>query len=130
MSMEIFFDAERKVSLNLEEEAKIEKITEKYWREYEGKDQYEGPGTFLPDGEDIIYSGTLRIPLEFMDEGAEGLEKMQEFLKYWLKWLSDVTCAVPKAKWDVRFEGIPLIWDEGIGWRMMSDQEFGNTEFR
>ena len=129
MSMEIFFDAERNAPLSVEEESQIDMITQKYWRKYEGNSQYEGPGIFAPDREGIIYSGTLRIPLEFMDEGAEGLEKMQEFLKYWLKWLSDVTSVVSKAKWDVRFEGIPLIWDERIGWRMMSDQEFANTEF-
>lgn len=117
MSMGIYYDAKRRIPLSGEEEEKIDKITRKYIEEYPRKEEYEGPDTF-DDKELGIYCGMLRIPLKFYPE------EMEEFLDYWLKWLTDVTYVLPEAEWNVCFEDVPLIWDEDDGWRLMSDEEF------
>lgn len=46
MSMGIYYNARRSAPLSREEEAQIENITDKYQKEYAGKNQYEGPGYF------------------------------------------------------------------------------------
>lgn len=132
MSMGIYYEAKRSIPISEKETAQIEKITDKYLREYTRKDQYEGPGTFsLEDGGDAdcsdvkrIYRGMLRIPTEFMEDEADGAEAMEEFLAYWLKWLTDVTRELSEAEWEASLEEVPLIWEDKTGWRVMSDQEY------
>ena len=28
------------------------------------------------------------------------------------------------AEWEADIEGVPLLWDEGKGWRLMTDEEY------
>ena len=133
MSMDIYYTARRKTPLSAEEETKIHEIMDKYWKKYPRKEEYEGPGTFgwsEEDG-DAIYSGNLRVPLEFMSSDAEdeNYKVMKEFMDYWLKFLSDITRVLSDAEWDAQFEDLPLIWEEENGWRFMSDEEFGGMGF-
>lgn len=127
MSMGIYYKARRDRALSAEEENRIGEISEKYWAEYPRKDMYEGPGTFTADDEEgEVYSGVLRVPIEFIDDDLQGMNAMKEFLDYWLKWLTDVTRVILGAEWEVQFEDVPLIWEEEAGWRMMRDDEYGD----
>lgn len=120
MSMGIYYQANRDVMLSEAEDAKIDKITHQYWEEYPQKEKFEGPGTFSNE-EGQIYSGMIRIPLDF------SMEELEEFFTYWLKWLTDITRVLDDAKWEAAFEGVPLIWEE-TGWRFMSDEEYGEMD--
>lgn len=116
MSMGIYYQADRETVLSEAEKAEINKITRQYWEEYSDKDKFEGPGTFSnEDGQ--AYSGMIRIPLDFSEE------ELEEFLSYWLNWLTDITHILHDAEWKAEIEGIPLVWEEN-GWRFMTDEEY------
>lgn len=118
MSMDIYFNADRTEKMTPEEDARIEEISRKYMKEYKGED-YEGPGCFAYEEGGPVFSGTIRIP-SGLSEDALG-----EFFEYWLKWLTEITNVLVGAEWDVSFEGVPAIWEEEFGWRMMTDEEYG-----
>ncbi len=129
MSMDIYYTAKRKNPLSEEEREKIEEIGNKYWEQYPRKEEYEGPGTFdtSDQEDDIIYFGNLRIPFEFMSDDPEDRESrkaMEEFMDYWLKFITDITRLIPDAEWDAQFEDIPFIWEEENGWRFLTNEEF------
>ena len=42
-------------------------------------------------------------------------------MTYWLKWPTEITGVLVGAEWEADIEGVPLLWDEGKGWRLMMD---------
>ena len=118
MSMDIYFDANRAEKVTPEEDARIEEISRKYMEEYKGED-YEGPGRFAYKEGGPIFSGNIRIPFDLSEDALD------EFFHYWLKWLTEITKVLVDAEWNVTFADVPALWDEEIGWRMMTDEEYG-----
>lgn len=123
MSMGFYYTARRNVPISQEEDSKITEITNKYCEKYTLSKGYEGPGRFSCDNGNI-YEGMIRIPLERIPQDIP-MEKMESFFIYWLKWLTDITRVLHNAEWEAAFEDVPLVWEEKTGWRMMSNQEYG-----
>lgn len=120
MAVEIVFYANRAEQMTSEEEAHIEKISHKYQEEYKGK-EFEGPGCIMGEEGQPVFAGNIRLP--FQSASQNGLE---EFLDYWLKWLTEITYVLVGAEWEVNLEGVPLLWDGEKGWRLMTDEEYRN----
>ena len=118
MAVEIVFYATRTEQMNHEEEARIEEISQKYQKEYKGK-KFEGPGCIIGEDGEPIFAGNIRLP--FRDASQNGLE---EFMDYWLKWLTEITYVLVGAEWEVSLEEVPLLWDKEKGWRLMTDEEY------
>lgn len=118
MAVEIVFYATRTEQMNHEEEARIKEISQKYMKEYKGK-KFEGPGCIIGEDGEPIFAGDIRLP--FRTATQNGLE---EFIDYWLKWLTEITYVLVGAEWEVSLEEVPLLWDKEKGWRLMTDEEY------
>ncbi|MDE5696563.1 MAG: hypothetical protein K2I96_03990 [Lachnospiraceae bacterium] len=119
MAVEIVFCAVRAEQMTPQEDAKIEEISRKYMEEYKGK-KFEGPGCIVGEEGEPVFSGSVRIPFRSVQN------ELDEFLDYWLRWLTEITYVLVGAEWEAGIEGVPLLWDEGKGWRLMTDEEYRN----
>lgn len=93
--------------MTIDEVARFAELTQAYWRDYEDNDKYAGPGSYLED-DGPIYAAELPVP--------DPEEEAERYLDYWLTWLTDLTRALPGARWTVELAGAPLRWDETEGW--------------
>lgn len=119
MSIEIEFYARREYPATNEESERINEISQKYWEEYKGK-KFEGPGCIIGEEGEPVFAGDIRIPFRTVQSGLD------EFLDYWLKWLTEITYVLAGAEWRVSLEDVPLLWDKEKGWRLMTDEEYRN----
>lgn len=101
------------------EDARIEEISQKYMEEYKGT-EFEGPGCIKGEEGEPIFAGDIRIP--FYSPELE--DELEEFLDYWLQWLTEITHVLVGAEWEVSVEDVPLLWDNESGWRLMTDEEY------
>lgn len=118
MAIEIYFYAKRAERMAPDEHTRVVEISQKYMDGYKGK-EFEGPGCMIGENGDPIFSGDIRLPFDSVEDGLE------EFLDYWLEWLTEITRVLAGAEWEVRLEDVPLIWEEKSGWRLMTDEEYG-----
>lgn len=107
MAKELRTLAYREDPMTVPEVAQFAELTQAYWRDYEDKDKYAGPGSYLED-DGPIYAASLPVP--------DGDGEAARYLSYWLTWLTDLTRALPGARWTVELDGAPLRWDEAEGW--------------
>lgn len=117
MAVEIYFYAKRAERMTSKENADIGEIARKYMDGYKGK-EFEGPGCMIGEDGDPIFSGDIRLPFDSVEDGLE------EFLDYWLEWLTEITRLLSGAEWEAGLEDVPLIWEEAGGWRLMTDEEY------
>lgn len=117
MAVEIYFEANRETEMTPDEDARIKEITQKYMEEYKGK-KFEGPGSIVGEAGEPVFCGDIRIPYRSTKNGLE------EFLDYWLRWLTEITYVLVGAEWRADLEGVPLRWENGKGWRLMTDEEY------
>lgn len=112
MARQLKMLAYRENPMTNDEVAKFVSLTQAYWRDYPDQDKYAGPGSYLED-DGPVYAAQLPVP--------EAQEEAVPYLQYWLTWLTDLTRALPGARWSVEMDGQPLGWDEQAGWSITLD---------
>lgn len=112
MAKEVTMAAYRDNPMTTDEAAKFAELTTAYWRDYEDNQKYPGPGSYLED-DGPIFAANLQVP--------EGDDEEKKYLDYWLTWLTDLTRSLPGARWVVKIDGAPLVWDEEAGWSVYSE---------
>lgn len=115
MSVSIYYSADRKKVLSVEENKKIESVIEQYSDSYPYKGIEEDFCVYHYDlsTPEVIFNGSTKLPL------SDDIEETMTAVMHWAECLSDIRRLVPDAEWSVNMDDMDLIWDEENGWQLM-----------
>ncbi|WP_353095619.1 hypothetical protein [Tissierella praeacuta] len=78
-----------------------------------------------------ILSGSAKLPYPYDDmQDQDSLEMQTKALFFLIQWLTTLRRAIPNAEWDASLEDVTLIWEEENGWRLMTNEEYNNLNYK
>ena len=116
MSVSLYYTATRIHPISLQEQTICDEIARRYDSQYPFGELYEGFCIYdlnkspyvTTDENNVIFAGATKLP-PICD-----MELFGKIVDWWLECLSEITSALPGAKWDVNIDDITIEWNNDI----------------
>lgn len=117
MAFTLYYTARRNEPATEQELKQCMEIVNDYCADYPYDKKVEDFGVYSENEENVIFSGATKLP-------GNRPKFMFEVSNYWLDCLTDITEVLENCEWDVTMDDVDLIYDEVVGWRFPTDEEY------